>query len=288
MLSRMKRFTLLPAGEVAPADRAALLNAAYADYFVPLHLSPDQMRTMHDIYDIQVNLSVVARAGGELAGLALLAQRGGRGWVCAVGVRPEWRRQGIARALMAGLLANARDAGMRQVSLEVIDRNAAARALYEGLDFAVTRELLSWRFPADADPLPIPAELLADADPAALLADYGGWHDQPPCWQREPATLRKMLDRARGYRLDMDGGPAAWCTVSDHGEAVSVLGAGINPDFGPARAGRVLLQALAHRYRGRPLTVTNVSADDGLCRALAALHFLVTIRQWEMRLSLSP
>ncbi len=280
-------WELLPAAAVSPAEQASALNAAYADYFVPLRLTPDQMAAMHDFYDIQGNLSVVARAGAELAGLALLAQRGGRGWVCAVGVRPQWRRQGIARAMMAALLDQARSTGLRQLTLEVIDRNAPARALYEGLGFVVERELLSWRFPADADSLPIPAELLAPADPVALLADFGGWHDQPPCWQREPATLRKMLDRTRGYRLDMDGRPAAWCIVTDHAETVSILGAGVDPDFGPVRAGRALLQALAHRYRGRMLTITNVPADDGLNRALAALHFLVTIRQWEMRLSLS-
>lgn len=282
----MDPITLSPAELTPLAERAALLNAAYADYFVPLHLTPDQMAAIDDIYDIRPDLSVVARAGDEPVGLALLAQRGGRGWVCAVGVRPPWRRRGVARSMIVALLANARAIGLRCLSLEVIDRNTAARDLYQNLGFIATRELLSWRFPADSDPLPIPAELLAEEAPAELLADFGGWWDQPPCWQREPATLRKMLGRARGYLLEMDGAPAAWCIVTDQPEAVSVLSAGINPDFGPVRAGRTLLQALAHRYRGRAMNVTNIPADDGLCRALAALHFLVTIRQWEMRITL--
>ena len=48
-------------------------------------------------------------------------------------------------------------------------------------------------------------------------------------------------------------------------------------------AGRTLLQALAARYRGRALSISNVPVDSGLNRVLAALHFRVTVRQVEMR-----
>lgn len=287
-LSGMKPVLLLPAEQVPLAARADLLNAAYADYRVPFHITPGQVKTMTTHYDVDLARSLVARVDGAWAGMALLSCRGERGWVSAVGVMPAWRRQGVARRLLAGLIANARAAGLRVLTLEVIDANTPARQLYRSFGFSETRELLCWRFPADADPLPIPAEPLVEADPASLLADFDAWHDQPPCWQREQATLRHMCDRARGYRLALDNRPAAYCLVNDYGDTVSILDVGINPRFGPVRAGRAALQALAHRYRGRLLTITNVPADDGLNRALAALHFLVTIRQWEMRLPLSP
>lgn len=262
-----------------------MLNAAYADYRVPFHMTPAQVEAMDVYYDMDPAVSLVARADGEWVGLALLARRGARGWVNAVGVTPAWRRQGIGRALMTGLIANAQDAGLRDLTLEVMDVNAPARQLYRSLGFRETRELLCWRLPADADPLPVPRELLAPADLETLLADFDAWHDQPPCWQRQRRTLQHMVERARGYRLALDGQPAAYCLVNDFGAAVSILDVGINPSFGPVAAGRTALQALAHRYRGRQLTITNVPADDGLNRALAALHFLVTIRQWEMRLA---
>jgi len=70
--------------------------------------------------------------------------------------------------------------------------------------------------------------------------------------------------------------------VGERGDVVSILDVGINPRFGPVIAGRVLLQALAAIYPGRALTITNVPADAGLNKALAALHFLVVVRQWEM------
>ncbi len=134
--------------------------------------------------------------------------------------------------------------------------------------------------------MPIPAERLSPAPADALLAHFDGWHDQPPCWQGEAATLQKMTDRMRGYRLDMDGTPAAYCLVSERGDSVALMDVGINPDIGFLNAGRILLQALAALYPGRGLSVGNVPVDSGLNRVLAALHFLVTVRQVEMRLAL--
>lgn len=282
----LNSITLHPATRVPLAERTGVLNAAYADYHVPFHMTPDQVAGMDVLYDVDLALSPVARVGGQPAGMALLSRRGARGWVSAVGVVPAWRRQGVARRIMEALIAGARDAGLRVLTLEVIDTNAAARALYRSLGFVETRELLCWRFPADAEPLPIPDERLAPLPADELWETFAAWHDQPPCWQREEPTIRRLADRGRSYGVTMDGAAAGYCLISERPDTVGILDAGINPDFGPVTAGRPLLQALAARYPGRNLTITNVPADAGLNKALAALHFLVTIRQWEMRLPL--
>ncbi len=278
----MHSIMFLPADQISLADRVTVLNAAYADYHVPFRVTPDQVRDMDALYDVDLASSLAARSGEQIAGLALLSRRGARGWISAVGVIPEQRRCGIARQLMAGLIAGAQEAGIRQLTLEVIEANAAAHQLYRSLGFGETRELLCWRLPADADALPIPRERLVAVQPEMLWAHFAAWHDQPPCWQREEATLRQMAAKSRGYLLTLDGAPAGYCLVSERGDVVSILDAGINPRFGPVAAGRVLLQALSAIYPGRTLTITNVPADSGLNKALAALHFLVVVRQWEM------
>ena len=50
---------------------------------------------------------------------------------------------------------------------------------------------------------------------------------------------------------------------------------------------RLLLQALAATYFGRALSIMNVPAEDSLNRILAALGFLVTVRQVEMILDVN-
>jgi len=119
------------------------------------------------------------------------------------------------------------------------------------------------------------------------MAHFDGWHDQPPCWQGEAATLRKMADRIQGYHLEMDGAAAGYCLTSERGETVTVMDVGINPQMGAITAGRTLLQALAALHRGRTLLLNNVPVNSGLNRALAALHFLVSIRQLEMSITLT-
>jgi ribosomal-protein-alanine N-acetyltransferase len=56
--------------------------------------------------------------------------------VLTIGVRPEARRKGVARALMEAGLAAARQAGAGACFLEVAIDNPAAIALYERLGFS--------------------------------------------------------------------------------------------------------------------------------------------------------
>jgi ribosomal protein S18 acetylase RimI-like enzyme len=287
MIADMLRVKLVPADHLGVAVRAELINAAYVGYYVPMHLTADSMRSVDELYDVDLARSVVAQVRGEPAGMALLSRRDGRGWISGVGVLPAWRRRGVGRAMMEALLANAREAGIAQVTLEVIVRNAAARALYAELGFTEQRELLCWRRAADADALPIPEERLVEAPLDELLAHFDIWHDQPSCWQSEAATLRKMADRLRGYRLQMDGAAAAYCLTSERGESLALMDVGIDPQAGAVAAGRTLLQALAAFHRGRAFSLNNVPVDSQLNRALAALHFLVAVRQLEMKIALT-
>ncbi len=80
------------------------MNAAYADYIVPLHVSADQLANMDLIYDVDPDASVVAESHGRLVGMALLSRRGQRGWISAVGTVPAARRQGVARQMMQYLI----------------------------------------------------------------------------------------------------------------------------------------------------------------------------------------
>jgi N-acetylglutamate synthase len=83
-------------------------------------------------------------AFGELAGAAVgraavTDAPDGTRWVglSAVHVCEETRRRGLARNLCAGLLEWARGHGATRAYVQVLDQNAAARALYESMGFAL-------------------------------------------------------------------------------------------------------------------------------------------------------
>lgn len=56
--------------------------------------------------------------------------------ILTIAVRPEARRQGIAKALMQDALSAAKNQGISQVFLEVDAENTAAIKLYQALGFA--------------------------------------------------------------------------------------------------------------------------------------------------------
>lgn len=70
-------------------------------------------------------------ASVELGGLAL--------WVEELYVVPDARRTGVARALLARVIEEARRRGVRAVELEVVPTQAAASALYQALGFEKVR-----------------------------------------------------------------------------------------------------------------------------------------------------
>jgi len=58
--------------------------------------------------------------------------------ITTFGVHPDWRRQGVGRRLLLGLLELAIQLESRRMTLEVRVSNDAAQALYAGFGFAVT------------------------------------------------------------------------------------------------------------------------------------------------------
>lgn len=103
-----------------------------------------------------MGLWVVAWQGDEIVGQSLnridheaneeLGLR--RGWVSSVGVRRAWRRQGVARGLVAESLRVLRDAGMATAGLGVDAQNPhGALGVYESVGFNVARTERVYRKP---------------------------------------------------------------------------------------------------------------------------------------------
>ncbi|MET0275126.1 MAG: GNAT family N-acetyltransferase [Phenylobacterium sp.] len=71
----------------------------------------------------------------EPLGVILCRVAGGEMEVLTVGVPPDARRKGVAKALMTAALGVARQMGASEAFLEVAVDNTAAAALYEGLGY---------------------------------------------------------------------------------------------------------------------------------------------------------
>jgi ribosomal protein S18 acetylase RimI-like enzyme len=178
------------AASVSLEAYAAAISSSFEGYPVRIADSAALLarRVRFEQHDLE--RSLVALDGGEAVGMAGLAIRGGRGWVSGFGVVPAWRRRGLGRRLMSALSERARGYGLRQLSLEVLSGNDAARRLYEGAGMHVTRDLLILERPAGyAPPAARRGGAPREAPAGELLTHFWRLHPEPAAWQRELSCL---------------------------------------------------------------------------------------------------
>jgi len=75
-------------------------------------------------------LALLAAAAEEPSGFVILRAIAGEAEIISIGVRPEMRRSGIARRLLAAAAAAAGDRGAERLFLEVAVDNSSALGLY--------------------------------------------------------------------------------------------------------------------------------------------------------------
>jgi GNAT superfamily N-acetyltransferase len=249
------KVELIPASTLTLADAADLFTAAYAGYFMPVHVDEAVLARMVDTWDIDLDRSRVALLGDEPVGFANLGLRDGVGWIGSVGVLPQHRRMGIGRLLTEAVLAEAPG----EVWLEVIEQNEPAIRLYEQLGFAVTRMLDVWSWHDDP-----PTASAREVEPR-LLEDDAPWQNDRP-----------RLDQLKA--LEVDGG----IILFRAGERVSVVQLAARDE----RAASELLAAA--RSNGSSLYYVNAPSISPASRALRELGATLDFRQVEMKLSRAP
>ena len=155
----------LPDGfELRPATRElypAIWKAnreAFRDHWGGSDESEAAMRRFLEAPDADPSLWLIAWEGEEIAGgiingihpeenEALGIQRG---WLHSVFTRRQWRRRGLARALIARSLVVLRDRGMTSAALGVdADNPSGALGLYEEAGFEIDERFNAWRKPMD-------------------------------------------------------------------------------------------------------------------------------------------
>jgi GNAT superfamily N-acetyltransferase len=154
--------------------------------------------------ELEGKLVLVAEDGGELIGFAY-------GEVFPTGlahlnvayVRPENRRQGVAKALTAAFAAGAREQGAEHVSLDVDISNEVGRRVWQRLGF------VEW-----AHRLQAPVEVVeARAADAAAGESYASLHVQTDDADGIEAAVAKYLPRLGGSGGRVVGPRNGWVAV---------------------------------------------------------------------------
>ena len=84
----------------------------------------------------------VAEVDRKIAGVILSGHDGRRGYIYHIAVRSEYRRQGIARALVEHAMQALEKEGIQKTALVVFARNEAGNAFWEKLGFTGRDDLV--------------------------------------------------------------------------------------------------------------------------------------------------
>lgn len=89
---------------------------------------------------------LLGRENNHIVASAMVGHDGHRGWVYYVAVDPDWRGQGLGRAIMTAAEDWLRKAGIAKLQLLVRRENAKASAFYEtiGYDEAPVMVFAKW------------------------------------------------------------------------------------------------------------------------------------------------
>lgn len=241
--------TRRPLSACSLEEGAAAFTEGFSGYVVPVNVTPQALALRIQREDVDPAISEVFFDGERPAGILLVARRGERSRISALGIGPTIRAKGLGRAVMGEAIEAARQRGDRQLVLEVIDSNVRARDLYLSLGFAITRKLVGFgRSRKLATPDAAPA---AECDPGMAVEMLSKFSDANPTWQTDPVSFRHAGSPLKGFALD---GRAA-ALVDDSGRDVRLYGLAADPAHRRQGLGRSLADGLAARYPGRKLYI---------------------------------
>ncbi len=84
----------------------------------------------------------VATVDKKLVGAIMVGTDGRRGYIYHTAVHPDYRRQGIAKAMVKTALAAVESLGIGKVALVVFGKNKAGNEFWEGLGFTAREDLV--------------------------------------------------------------------------------------------------------------------------------------------------
>jgi GNAT superfamily N-acetyltransferase len=229
-------------------DLAAQVGAqGFADYFVPVQITPAAILSMVRQDSLDLSLSRVIFQADQPVGLALIARRGCTNWTSRLAgmcVIPAARGSGVGAWSVARLLAEARSRGDRSLTLEVIQQNTPALRLYEKCGFHIDRALVAYSGESSA----LQPDLELESVDIRVVARELVAHGPPDLpWQLSGETLAQVGPPSVAYRA----GPAF--IVLSNPAAPTIMVRALVTDPSARRRGQAagLLRAVMARYPGK-------------------------------------
>lgn len=265
-------------------ELSELFNAAFADYLVKIELTLENLQDKFDSEDVCLEHSVGLFSEGKPVGFIFHAIRnsdsGKLAYNAGTGVVPVFRGKNATVQLYEYILPKLAKSGVKEVVLEVIDKNVPAIKSYKKVGFNILQELECFKgYPDISKP---ENSLIAEESTAKFTPPEHFW-DWQPTWQNTIQTVKQS------------GNYKTWIIYRDNTQVAYLTG---NPE-----SGRIAQFAVdpAHRWKGLGTSlfchfaglassvpmVINVADQSGQTQEfLKAIGMTPFLKQYKMQLIL--
>jgi ribosomal protein S18 acetylase RimI-like enzyme len=274
---------ICPASDYTIQEMVDIYNLTRSDYLVPMAMIPADLEEYLQVYDIALDGSMVALQDGRPVGLNLLGQRGEQGWITRLGVAPQARRRGVARALMQALLAEAGKRGVKHLQLEVIADNQPGRALFQSFGFAPRAEYIVGERPKTVHTVLPARQVAVDSASHDDMLDELARREGHVDWKNHPDSLSKLVG-LKGIKVTAEIG-SAWVIFRPKNHRLEKTILNVHSGH-PSEIGTLMLDHLSKMYPGCALKAENVPAEGLTWDAYQSAGFEVSFRRVEMWLTL--
>jgi RimJ/RimL family protein N-acetyltransferase len=274
--------SFLPASSFALDALADIFTRSFEQYFYPGTTSAEILAQRVRVEQIDLHRSLVMLVDDQPAGQALLARRGDHTWCGGFGVILALRGRGLSHQLAMAMLEQARQAGARRFSLEVLTRNERAIKTYIRLGLQIRRDLqiLEWRRPEGESRTESRGRGVEAKEPMRLLDRFAALHPVPAAWQRD---LPALLTRGgyHGLTIEEAGVTAAYALYQSNADSIARI-----EDLGAERAELAADLLTALQARSQRILTINEPTDSPLTAAFLDVGFTEIDRQHEMWMEL--
>ena len=273
---------LKPAYTLTFESLADLFNTAFAGYVGgDAHFSAASLAGWIAGEGIDLSLSQIVLRDGQAVGFGYITRQGGECRLAAFGIVPSAAHQGVGKATMLELIAQAKARGDQAFHLEVIEQNPRAVKLYQGVGFEIVRRLVGYKGVNPQGEAPVPAEKIDLAMAARAVVRYEA-RDLP--WQANGLSKLRLSPPNVGYRLG-----EAYAILSDPDAATiglrSLIVAAEARQQGQATR---LLSALFAQYPAKTWVLGSIFPEELVTGLAEKFGFeRQPISQWQMRLALA-
>ena len=273
---------LIPASHFTVQELTNAYNQTRVDYLVPMPMNAARLQAYIDVYDVDLEQSVVAMEDEVVLGLGMLGVRENRSWITRLGVLPVRRRQGTGTRIMQYLLKKSDEMGLENAILEVIEGNNPGHELFSKSGFQETRVLLILRR------APGTAEGKLEGIPAwyetnEALVRFSQKISTGQAWTNEIESLRNAGD-VMVLKVEMKDGESGWMIFRRQELLLSHF-TFYTERGDPIRVAKALLGHLYRNFPGLDTYTENIALGDPHLPALLQMNFFEVFRRIEMHRS---